>query len=678
MNFRVLRDEGDTVIVGWDPGAPAYRITGEGSGRWSLAGPNIQRAKDLPACNTRIKKAASYTLVPLVEGESYRIPAAQPAPSSLGCPWNATGLANLEIGKTGRDVAMRFRAERTGRIVGCRVYLKHGSGYSAGTGGKIRCDLYTADTDGHPATLVAQSNVVTDPLTESFRTFELDADVAGGKRYCLVFVNVDAGQAANYVSLNSMNHPPLTPRQPEIADADLAVLYRDGGRAWGGDHPERTPIFEVAYADGGTQGQRYVDFMPSQRITLGTVTQTLTGPGSFSRVRAWVGGTGTVTFALAGKTATATKTGSGQEWVEAPLAVDLDDKPHTVTVTGQGVTIFPYQKGTGYGFSDPQPEGHGPDAKTDWPVYLDTEATPAPPSPPPPHQEGEIPAFAVRLTPNWVSSQDGADAPTKNYNALWVYPKSPTTPYRSPDAHKQVSRYLLLDPRYKCADGHQGRDEWWFLIERYWPASFNPSQHGKWGREVNFHNVAGDAGPSGSGGVGWGFGTGVSSLALDWLSAAPSPILSVLGAYHSEGGFEVPLPAARDEWHTYLVHWIAGRTDGTTVRPGALTVWADGDKLVDRTGLNTVQRAKGPDGNYYVQRWMTLWEGDYTSFLPAPSEKRLALTRIGATLAECLADRPVSAGDNAATMYYRGAGTNLGPPTLTRLPDRDPSAARIP
>lgn len=298
----------------------------------------------------------------------------------------------------------------------------------------------------------------------------------------------------------------------------------------------------------------------------------------------------------------------------------------------------------------------------------------------PPPQQGSIPAFAVRITPNWVSSQDSASS---NYNALWIYPRSPTTPYLSPDSQKQVTRYLLLDPRYKDAQGIAGRDEWWFLIERLWPASYDPAQHGKWGREVNFHNVAGDAGSAENhnGGVGWSFGSGVSALALDWLSGAPSPTISVLTAYRSEGGFDITLPVPeRDEWHTYLVHWIAGRTDGTTVRPGAITVWADGNDtpVVDRDNINTVQRAKGPDGNWYVQRWMTLWEGDYTQALPAPAETRLALTRIGNTLAECLADRPERASDNASTMYYRGTGTNVGPPAVTALPDRDPSAARLP
>ena len=70
-----------------------------------------------------------------------------------------------------------------------------------------------------------------------------------------------------------------------------------------------------------------------------------------------------------------------------------------------------------------------------------------------------------------------------------------------------------------------GSDDWWFIVQRYWPSSYQPSNHGNWGREVNFHNVAGDAGPGG--GIGWSFGSGVSSLALDWLPGQNAPQFTV-------------------------------------------------------------------------------------------------------------------------------------------------------
>ena len=284
-----------------------------------------------------------------------------------------------------------------------------------------------------------------------------------------------------------------------------------------------------------------------------------------------------------------------------------------------------------------------------------------------------LPTYEVTLTPNYL---DRRDDPAHNYQAVWLYPASPTTPYRSPDSHRHVQRYLLLDPRFTDADGRAGHDEWWFVIERSWPSAYSASEHGRWGRQVNFHNVAGDAGPSG--GVGWGFGSGVSSLALDWLPSQPSPTISVEPQPDAQN-MPLPIPV-RDRWHTYVVHFVAGRTDGSTPRAGAITVWADGvdEPVIERVGINTVQRALGPDGRWYTQRWMELWEGDYTSSLQVPAPTRLVLTRIGRTLVEALADRPTLVGTTHEGQYYSGSGADHGPPSVRSLPSRTAGQALVP
>jgi len=258
------------------------------------------------------------------------------------------------------------------------------------------------------------------------------------------------------------------------------------------------------------------------------------------------------------------------------------------------------------------------------------------------------------LTPNYVSRDDGV---ASNYQSVWVYPKSPTTPYRSPDSSRQQSRYLLLDPRARDSDGRVGQDDWWFVIERSWPADFDPNRHGNWGRQVNFHNVAGD--------VGWDTGSGVSALALDWLSNAPAPQFTL---EYYDGGKPHYLPTPpRDAFQTYVVHFVAGRTDGTTVHPGALTVWANGSDspVIALSNINTLQRAGG-----VTQKWMQLWEGDYTQNLPIVARTQFALTRVGKTLAEALADRPVAIGDGSSGQVYTGTGTNLGPPSAREITSR--------
>ena len=277
--------------------------------------------------------------------------------------------------------------------------------------------------------------------------------------------------------------------------------------------------------------------------------------------------------------------------------------------------------------------------------------------------EGDpLATYEVRLTPNYVSRDDGV---ASNYQSVWVYPKSPTTPYRSPDSSRQQSRYLLLDPRARDSDGRVGQDDWWFVIERSWPADFDPNRHGNWGRQVNFHNVAGD--------VGWDTGSGVSALALDWLSNAPAPQFTL---EYYDGGKPHYLPTPpRDAFQTYVVHFVAGRTDGTTVHPGALTVWANGSDspVIALSNINTLQRAGG-----VTQKWMQLWEGDYTQNLPIVARTQFALTRVGKTLAEALADRPVAIGGTAAGQYYTGTGVNLGAPSSTQIASRLTTDARIP
>jgi hypothetical protein len=298
------------------------------------------------------------------------------------------------------------------------------------------------------------------------------------------------------------------------------------------------------------------------------------------------------------------------------------------------------------------PYAHALSPKFPW-AKLQVLNPPAPQAPTP-----VVPRFELTLTPNFVS---GGDPPSTNYQSGWVYATSPTTPYVPPNGRDPVSRHLLLDPRLKDSKGNLGSDEWWFVVWRYWPSSFDPDQHGEWGTEFNLHNVAGDSGPAGSGGVGWGFGSGVSALGLLWLKGEKSPELHCEPV--SSGGHSWLLQEpTRDAWHEYLIHFVAGRTDGTTARAGLIECWADGQLAVDAASLNTVQRANG-----YTQAWAQGWDGDYTRALPKPSTVRFGLTGYGRTRDEALADVPRKIGDNLGTTTWTGVAPNLGPPTLKAL-----------
>jgi hypothetical protein len=291
-------------------------------------------------------------------------------------------------------------------------------------------------------------------------------------------------------------------------------------------------------------------------------------------------------------------------------------------------------------------------------------------------QPDELPTLEIANQPGWLHR---ADAPESNYQAVWIFANSPTTPYQSPDAAQQEGRYLLLDPRHRDSAGRAGHDEWWFVIERYWPSSYPASNHGRWGRTVNFHNVAGDAGAqeNENGGVGWSFGVGTSSLGLDWLPGRPTPTISI--EPQPDGQNMALPPVERDRWHTYVIHFVAGRTDGSTLRPGSITVWVDGADApaIRRPDINTVQRAEGPDGQLYTQRWMQLWEGDYTSALPVEARQRLVLTRIGRTLEEAVADRPRLIGTTLGD-YYRVSGDAPRPSVTVVSSGRKVTDAQIP
>lgn len=291
-----------------------------------------------------------------------------------------------------------------------------------------------------------------------------------------------------------------------------------------------------------------------------------------------------------------------------------------------------------------------------------------------------LPSYTWKLTPGWFNHQDDYTDPkthqvvNPHYNSAWLYPHSPTRPYRSPDSFKTVAQsYLLLDPRQIDADGRPGVDEWWFVVGRIWPAGYPFANHGDWGTIVNLHNVAGDAGPGG--GIGWSFGSGVSCFSVLQTKSGP--------AFHSEtfesGGhtWQCATPAAGAP-STYIFRIVFGRDDNSTVRPGEIDAWADGLQVVHERNCNTVQRAQGPDGQWYTQHWLQLWEGDYTRNLPVVAQFGGPLSGVGRTLAEALADLPVAAGTNLSSSFFGGSGPNFGPPTAIQVGTFDTAWRIIP
>jgi hypothetical protein len=177
-------------------------------------------------------------------------------PARYGNPWAADGLANLEVGRYGRQVDYRFRAEASGTVTGLRLYVVIAPGYFGGDGGDIRVTLETDDR-GFPSGTILATGGLANPLSAAvFRTIALaGATVSEGRIYHLRIVNVDASAATNWLSVDDLfTVARTTPVQPWIADSHLAVLYRDGASASWVHNTGHTPIFTLFYADGSAHG----------------------------------------------------------------------------------------------------------------------------------------------------------------------------------------------------------------------------------------------------------------------------------------------------------------------------------------------------------------------------------------------------------------------------------------
>ena len=205
---------------------------------------------------------------------------------------------------TGADIDYRFRAVASGSVSGFiwyDAYVKGGSsadcdgiacgcdGYGCGTGGKLEICIYSDDgTPSHlpsdpitqhsrglqtrPLGCVRPSNLRSGPTlrTELFPVFPV---LTAGSLYHLHWHNDDPDPVKNYVSVDDICvwHP-TSPRQPTISDIDLAVLV--GTNIIATD----SPIFQLNYVNGKTQGQGYKE---SWIYTPETIS-------GFSKVREWI------------------------------------------------------------------------------------------------------------------------------------------------------------------------------------------------------------------------------------------------------------------------------------------------------------------------------------------------------------------------------------------------------
>jgi hypothetical protein len=320
----------------------------------------------------------------------------------------ADSLANTPIGKGGIQVSCRFRADPGGVFQGARPYLIWSfkrRGYHAGSGGILKVELQADDgTPQHRpsgqvlATTVRRlALVATSDQFYPRLVFDRAPVLAPGAFYHLVFSNTDPDPEGNFVSVNALFlkscSPPL---QPRLQDSDWAMLMRSRtSPAWAvrrtpGSQEGFTPILEIDYAGGKSQGMGYMEFwMGAPRPVSGPArvreTFTVSGPrrlaGSVSvRVRR-VAGTLPIALrleqedgkllaegAVAAPLPACTPTASlgGCDWVTfsfpEPQALAPGRTYHLVLSAPASAQYeaFPMRKGTDKGFSDATlfPDGH--------------------------------------------------------------------------------------------------------------------------------------------------------------------------------------------------------------------------------------------------------------------------------------------------------------------------------
>jgi len=197
------------------------------------------------------------------------LPSVPVTTSYYGSGLSADALANTVLGGPSlNSVSYRFQARHASALRAIRVFFIWSlvkSGYQAGQGGVIQVDLKADDGSaahlptGASLASVSYGNILSQNSNYPLLAFPYPAILAGGAIYHLVFSNVDPSPTANYISLDSLyTNAQTAPMQPTLTDTSFAALVRSGSGAW---KPRQgfTPILELDYADGGSQGNGYME-----------------------------------------------------------------------------------------------------------------------------------------------------------------------------------------------------------------------------------------------------------------------------------------------------------------------------------------------------------------------------------------------------------------------------------
>lgn len=212
-------------------------------------------------------------------------PPPPPPPPTTGTRYGpAIGADTKSNIQNHSKVAHRFVATGS-RIMSARFQQRGGDVYSGGNGGRVKIGIQ-GDAGGHPDGTWVGATATYAPGNQGstgwtkYDAVAIDATVAPGKTYYLVFENTDPSPQSNYFSINEIfmyKESPLYQgqRQPKWPDADVAALDFNNG-AWV-THRE-TPVHDLGYSDGSHQGQGYVGMiggipgLPGSAVSYATIS----------------------------------------------------------------------------------------------------------------------------------------------------------------------------------------------------------------------------------------------------------------------------------------------------------------------------------------------------------------------------------------------------------------------
>jgi len=251
---------------------------------------------------------------------------AQVSSQAYGSGIGADNLGNAVVGGPFNGVvSYRFRANHTGDLTSLNLFLiPNDGGYAAGSGGTIRVTINRDDgTPAHnPSSTVLGSYIISNyqNLSPSMNFPQLNfydqAYLQEGQLYHIVFTNIDASPAYNYMSVDGLyqSNPPSS-AQP--TDSDFALLWSLLGMPWA-VQMDLTPTVQLNYDDGWVQGNGYMEVWYDS-------PQEASGSSAVREVFTVSGGDKTVT-----SVSIRTSRAEGND----PLVVRLEDADGTVIEEG--------------------------------------------------------------------------------------------------------------------------------------------------------------------------------------------------------------------------------------------------------------------------------------------------------------------------------------------------------